>query len=217
MNGPTTAEVEQVGAHVGHRQVVSRRSGVVPDRLLARTGLDVWGTHLRRLTHMAPDANPPISAEDEERLAAIAAELADRVEATVPGWIERLVLERVRDWNGHVSAEVAAEAVAAAEAAHRDVVPRMRALLGADIDEQTANPLEVLRGATRHAHAALTRIGVPSVARDDFAQRSFPGDSFDLMPATWSDVDPSLHEIGLTWGAAKAYVHKARRRAEGRS
>jgi hypothetical protein len=166
---------------------------------------------------MAPDANPPVSAEDEERLAAIAGELADRVAATVPGWIERLVLDRVRDWSGHVSAEVAAQAVVAAEAARHDVVPRMRTLLSADIDRQTANPLELLRGATRHAHDALARIGVPSVARDDFARRSFPGDSYDLMPATWSDVDPSLHEIGLTWGAAKAYVHKARRRAEGRS
>lgn len=166
---------------------------------------------------MAPDANPPVSAEDEERLAAIATQLADRVEATVPGWIERLVLARVQDWSGHVSAEVAAEAVVAAEAACHDVVPRMRALLAADIDRQTANPLELLRGATRHAHDALVRIGVPSVVRDDFSQRSFPGDAYDLMPATWSDVDPSLHELGLTWGAAKAYVHKARRRAEGRS
>lgn len=166
---------------------------------------------------MAPDANPPVAADDEERLAAIAADLADRVEATVPGWIERLVLDRVRDWSGHVSAEVTTEAAAAAEATRHDDVPRMRALLEADIDRQMANPLEVLRGATRHAHEALARIGVPSVVRDDFSQRSFPGDDYDLVPATWADVDPSLHEPGLTWGAAKAFVHKARRRAEGRS
>ena len=166
---------------------------------------------------MAPDANPPVAAEDEERLAVIAAELADRVEATLPGWIERLVLDRVRDWSGRVSAEVAAEAVVAAEAARRDAVPRMRTLLEVDIDQQAANPLEVLRGATRHAHEALARIGVPGVVRDDFARRSFPGDTYDLVPATWGDVDPSLHEVGLTWGAAKAFVHKARRRAEGRS
>lgn len=166
---------------------------------------------------MASDANPPVAAADEERLAAIAAALADRVEEAVPGWIEGLVLTRVREWSGHVSAEVAAEAVVAAEDARAEVVPRMRRLLGADIDDQTANPLELLRHATRHAHDALARIGVPSVARDDFTQRSFPGDSYDLMPATWSDIHPDLHEIGLTWGAAKAFVHKARRRAEGRT
>ena len=94
----------------------------------------------------------------------------------------------------------------------------MRALLETDIDAaDVRNPLELLRGATEHAHEALARIGVPSVVRDDFSERSFPGDSYDLMPATWSDVDPSLHEPGLTWGAAKAFVHKARRRAGGRS
>lgn len=161
---------------------------------------------------MAPDANPPVAAPDEERLAAIAAALADRVEAVVPDWIEGLVLGRVRDWSGDVSDEVAVEAVVAAEAARSDTVPRMRALLAADIDDQRGNPLEVLRSATVHAHDALARIGVPSVVRDDFSQRSFPGDDYDLMPATWSDVDPSLHELGLTWGAAKAFVHKARRR-----
>ena len=166
---------------------------------------------------MASDANPPVAAVDEERLVAIASALADRVEEAVPGWIEGLVLTRVREWSGHVSAEVAAEAVVAAEAARSEVVPRMRRLLEADIDDQTANPLELLRRATGHAHDALVRIGVPGVARDDFAQRSFPGDSYDLMPATWSDIHPDLHEIGLTWGAAKAFVHKARRRAEGRT
>ncbi len=166
---------------------------------------------------MASDANPPVAAADEERLAAIAAELADRVEATVPGWIEGLVLTRVREWSGHVSPEVAAEAVVAAEAARAEVVPRMRRLLAADIDDQTANPLELLRRSTSHARDALARIGVPSVARDDFARRSFPDDSYDLMPATWSDIHPDLHEVGLTWGAAKAFVHKARRRAEGRT
>jgi hypothetical protein len=166
---------------------------------------------------MASDANPPAAAADEERLAAIAGELADRVEEAVPGWIEGLVLTRVREWSGHVSAEVAAEAVVAAEAASAEVGPRMRRLLEADIDDQAANPLELLRRATRHAHDALARIGVPSVVRDDFARRSFPDDAYGLMPATWSDIHPDLHEIGLTWGAAKAFVHKARRRAEGRT
>ena len=169
---------------------------------------------------MAPDANPPTNrgaAADEARLTAVAAELADRVEAVVPGWIERLVVTRVQQWSGHVSPEVAAEAVTAGEAARDEVVPRMRRLLGADIDDQAANPLELLRRATRHAHDALARIGVPSVVRDDFARRSFPDDAYDLMPATWSDIHPHLHEIGLTWGAAKAFVHKARRRAEGRT
>lgn len=170
---------------------------------------------------MAPDANPPargsVDPADEARLADAARSLAERVEAAVPGWIERLVVTRVREWSGHVSPEVAAEAVAAGEAARDDVVPRLRRLLETDIDDQRGNPLDLLRGATRHADAVLERTGMPAVQRDQFAERSFPSDRYDLMPATWADIDPSLHEPGITWGAAKAFVHKARRRAEGRS
>jgi putative CocE/NonD family hydrolase len=44
---------------------------------------------------------------------------------------------------------------------------------------------------------------------------SFPDDAYDLGPASFADIDPSLHEPGLMWGAAKAHVHLARRRAEG--
>jgi len=162
---------------------------------------------------VAPDANPP---DDEARLAQIALELADRVDAVVPGWIERLVVERVRAWRGDVADDVAQQAAAAGRAAGEEVSPVMRALLGADVDEQAAGPLQVLRLATGHAHEVLDRLGMPAVERDDFAVRSFPDDRYDLMPATWADVDPSLHEPGITWGAAKAFVHKARRRAEGR-
>lgn len=163
---------------------------------------------------MADDANP---APDDERLAAIATSLADQVEAVVPTWIERLVVERVAAWRGEVSDAVRAEAVVAGEAAQSEVAPAMRSLLATDIDEQVTNPLELLRVATHHAHAVLDRQGMPPVRRDEFSERSFPADVYDLMPATWSDVDPSLQDPGIAWGAAKAFVHKARRRAEGRT
>ncbi len=170
---------------------------------------------------MAPDSNLPTPGRadpaDEERLVEAARVLADGVDAAVPGWIERLVVTRVRQWSGHVSPQVAAEALAAGEAARDDVVPRLRRLLEADIDDQRGNPLDLLRGATRHADRVLERAGMPAVQRDQFAERSFPSDRYDLMPATWADIDPVLHEPGITWGAAKAFVHKARRRAEGRT
>jgi hypothetical protein len=46
--------------------------------------------------------------------------------------------------------------------------------------------------------------------------RSFPDDVYDLTPASFADVDPALHEPGLVWGAAKAHVHLARRRRQGK-
>ena len=169
---------------------------------------------------MGDDANPtPRSptqvAADDARLAELAAELGDAVEAVVPGWIGSLVVARVREWSGHVSPRVAADAAAAGEAARDDLMPPLRRLLAADIDEQAANPLELLRVVTQHAGAVLERIGVPPTPRDQFAARSFPDDVYDLMPATWADVDPRLHEPGIAWGAAKAFVHKARRRDQG--
>lgn len=164
---------------------------------------------------MAPDANPDRAA-DEARFAEISTALADAVEEAVPGWIERLVLVRVAQWrDGDVPEGVRADAAAAGAAAVDDVMPRLRGLLETDVDAQRTSPLAVLRSATRHAHRVLVGLRMPPVVRDDFAQRSFPDDDYDLVPATWSDVDPSLHEIGITWGAAKAYVHKARRRDDG--
>ncbi|MDZ7675532.1 MAG: hypothetical protein U5K30_10745 [Acidimicrobiales bacterium] len=163
---------------------------------------------------MASDANSAPS-DDLARYAEVCDTLVETVAAVVPGWIERLVTERVRAWRGEVNEEVAATAARAGTAARDDVVPALRALVDTDIDDQRGNPLALLRGATSHAHAVLADAGVPEVVRDQFAERSFPDDVYDLVPASWDEVDPSLHEIGITWGAAKAHLFKARRRAEG--
>jgi hypothetical protein len=48
------------------------------------------------------------------------------------------------------------------------------------------------------------------VERDPFAERAFPDDLYDLSPASFADVDPELAEVAITWGAAKAFVHKRR-------
>ena len=170
---------------------------------------------------MTSDANPTRSADqraaDAERLATLAGALAAAVDAAVSGWIERLVLERVTAWRGEAGPDVARRAAAAGAAARAEVAPRMRELLATDIDHQRTNPLSLLREVTHHAHEVLEDLGVPPVSRDEFAQRSFPDDRFGLVPATWQDIDPSLHEAGISWSAAKAYVFKARRRDEGRS
>jgi hypothetical protein len=52
------------------------------------------------------------------------------------------------------------------------------------------------------------------VERDEFSRRSFPDDMFGLAPATWADVDPSLVEPGLEWGAWKAATIIGRRREQ---
>lgn len=150
--------------------------------------------------------------DDLARLDAVADALADAVEAAVPGWVERSVAARVPLLTGAVRA-------AAADAGRRavaDVGPQVRALLAIDVDAQQANPLALLRAAVRYPTEVLRAAGVEPGRRDEFAERAFPDDVYDLAPATWADVDPSLHERGIVWGAAKAHVVLARRRADGR-
>lgn len=100
----------------------------------------------------------------------------------------------------------------------RSLIADLTDLFSHEAWEQRRNPLELLREATRALTVELTALGARPVARDEFKERSFPGDVFDLAPATWSDVHPELHEIGLEWGAWKAAAIISHRRSlEGRS
>ncbi|HSL56742.1 MAG TPA: hypothetical protein VK866_02770 [Acidimicrobiales bacterium] len=164
---------------------------------------------------MAPDRSGP-TPDDEAALARYAATLADGIEAALPGWVERMVVDRLTAWRGEVSPEERAEAAAAGQRARDEVGSEVRALLERDIDDQRTGPLALVRRAVVHPTAVLRAAGVPPVVRDEFAERSFPDDVYDLAPAAFADLDPALHEPGLVWGAAKAHVHLARRRAEGR-
>jgi hypothetical protein len=51
---------------------------------------------------------------------------------------------------------------------------------------------------------------VPPVARDEFAVLAFPEDDYDLTPASFADIDPSVAEPGIIWGAMKAMEHMRR-------
>ncbi len=100
-------------------------------------------------------------------------------------------------------------------AARDAVAPRVRAALLTDIDRQAVSPLALVRGAVAFPTEVLRAAGVPPVVRDDFVERRFPDDVYDLAPASFADLDPALHEPALRWGAAKAHVHLARRRRDG--
>ena len=136
--------------------------------------------------------------------------LADAIEAALPGWVERSVARTLEAQVGRSDSDVMAAAVEAGQRARDEVAPRVRALLAADVDEQRTTPLSLLRGAVRYPTGVLRRAGVPPVERDEAQARLFPDDVYDLAPATFADVHPSLAEPGLTWGAAKAYVHLQR-------
>jgi hypothetical protein len=164
--------------------------------------------HDGSIAAMAPASNP----DDERRLEEFATALADAIENALPGWVVRGVEQRLRQWSGTADPVVIDQARAAGERARADVGPDVRRLLSLDVDEQRTNPLSIVRRAVHYPTEVLRSAGVPPVQRDEFAERTFPDDVYDLSPASFGDVDPALHEPGLVWGAAKAHVHLSRRR-----
>lgn len=159
------------------------------------------------------------AAADEETpdaaLVRVGAELADAVIAVLPRWVERSVTDLVRAWSGTVGADELAAARGAAASAAAEVGPELRRLLAADVDDQWTNPMTLVRRAVVRATAALREAGVGEVARSPADEARFPDDVYGLTPGTFADLDPSLHELGIVWGAVKARAHLARHRPAG--
>jgi hypothetical protein len=163
-------------------------------------------------TSHPPPPGAPDDPEDAAALAGYAAALADAVEAAIPRWVDRAV-RRVLEAQGRAADDAAI--LTAAEAARADGAPRVRALLETDVDAQQTNPLSILRSLVTYPTEVLRAAGATRAPRDEFATRNFPDDIYDLTPAAFADVDASLHDPGLVWGAAKAHIHLTRRRREG--
>lgn len=136
--------------------------------------------------------------------------LADGICDALPGWVERSVEQVLVAYRGTAEPAVMAAAREAGARAAAEVGGRVRSLLASDIDEQRANPLSVVRSAVAYPTEVLRQAGVPPVDRDAFAEERFPDDHYDLTPTSFSDIGPDLREVGLMWGAAKAWEHKRR-------
>ena len=157
---------------------------------------------------MATTDAPILAPMDD--LAAHADALADGVCRALPAWVERSVDRVHRAWLGPPPPAIVDAAHQAGLGAAADVGQRVRSLLSADIDSQTTTPLALLRTAVRYPTAVLADAGVPPVERDAMDAAMFAEDVYGLSPATFADIDPSLADLGLAWGAAKAWVHRRR-------
>lgn len=130
----------------------------------------------------------------------------------VPGWLRRVTVEAgVRGGVDVVRIEPHLDEMVDRAAA--DLLARLADLLGTDVDEQRTTPLTLLREAVGEPTRLLLELGAVPPSSPD-ADR-FPDDVYRIGPAAWSDVDPSLHEPGLMWGAWKAMTILARRRDDG--
>lgn len=153
-----------------------------------------------------------VETSNEERLAELARRLADGVESALAPWVERCVERVLVAQGGATDDAVMDQARRAGDAATAEVAPRVRALLELDPDEQWTNPLHLVRAAVAYPTQVLRDAEVPPVERDAAAEQQFPDDVYDLTPARFADLHPDLHEPSLAWGAAKAFVVKARHR-----
>lgn len=147
----------------------------------------------------------PADPEDDAALAEQGAVLADAVLAALPGWAERVVA-------AHRPA-LAGAGAAAGQAAADALGPRLRSLLAADVDEQRVNPLAIVREAVAWPTAVLREAGVEPVDRDDHDRAHFPDDDYALTPMTFGDLDESVQDAGILWGALKARAHLRRHRS----
>jgi hypothetical protein len=136
--------------------------------------------------------------------------LAEAISDALPGWVERSVRRRLEDAGRPPEPDVMAAAADAGRRAAEEVGAAVHQLLAQDVDEQRTTPLTLVRGAVRFPTAVLEEAGVPPVDRDEAQAALFLEDRYDLAPANFADVDPSLAEPGLVWGAAKAFAHLQR-------
>ena len=139
------------------------------------------------------------------------AELLTVAARVVPRWLRECVVRTA----AHAGVEVgdrSDEIDRMADDAAARLLDALRTLLATDVDEQRTNPLSLFRSATAAPTALLRSFGVPPIQRDRFAIEQFPDDHYGLIPASWADIDPAMHEPGIAWGAWKALTVLRRRR-----
>lgn len=88
--------------------------------------------------------------------------------------------------------------------------PLLAALLAADVDSQRGTPLTILRKVHLPLTEMLRSRGVAPALRDPADVAAQPDDVFALVPRSFSDLGPEVHEAGLRWGVTKAFAHRAR-------
>ena len=148
----------------------------------------------------------------EDPLAGRAERLLAAVDDVLAAWVEREIVRLVIAHRGSVDDTISDKARRAGLQARAEIVPTLRALLATDAEQPRTNPLAVLRGAVSYPTEVLRSAGVPPVVRDAVAVEQFPDDDYDLTPGSFADIDETLSDPGIEWGAAKAHVIITRRR-----
>ena len=153
---------------------------------------------------MDHDVQPP---EPAQQLLEVATEVA-------PDWLRRITVGAAAA-AGFDPESISPALESMVELESERLLRALGQLLATDVDDQRTNPLSLFRAAVAAPTAWLSAAGVPATRSDRFTGDLFPDDTYGLGPATWSDIDPRLHEPGLIWGAWKAMTILRRRSDEG--
>ncbi|NLA35216.1 MAG: hypothetical protein GX868_05950 [Actinobacteria bacterium] len=139
----------------------------------------------------------------------IAERLVEAIVAAVPQWVLAAVAARTSELDADTQAAANRRAVDIGAAAAGEARTELAALLALPVDEQRSTPLAIVRALVRYPNEVLGEAGAALVRRDPFEERANPEDRYGIAVATWADLGEEVAELGLAWGAAKAYLHKA--------
>ena len=152
-----------------------------------------------------PDRAPDPLTTDQAAYRSRGAALERSILDSLPGWIRHQVSLRVDDPD-RGRQEAAIDAVMA------DVTARLDRLVAAPVTDPHSGPLECIRQSLGPVTALLRELGVEPPDRDPFDERARPADRYALGPMSFAELSPAVHEAGIAWGAAKAYLHRSTRR-----
>ena len=147
-------------------------------------------------------APPP--TEDEQAYVVYGEQLRAAVAESLRPWLVQQLQDRFS-----VEPEVLADVL---DRVVFDADSRLAELVHADVDTPLSGPLERIRSAVEQLNPHLLALGAEPPVRDPFDVRIRPDDTFAMGPVTFLDLGDRVHQTGITWGAAKAYLHQSRRK-----
>lgn len=144
-------------------------------------------------------------SSDEQRFVAYGQALHDAVDRSFEPWLTSLLTSRSSQ------ATLPDDVLIAVRQASAQATTNIKTLVQADIDDARSGPLEQMRNALTALGPILDSHGFERPQRDPVDTEMRPTDIHSLGPMSFLDLGTEVHEAGIAWGAAKAYLHRQRR------
>ncbi len=151
-----------------------------------------------------PSSEPQDERSDEEKYVDYGRALRAAIDEAIAPWL-LATLEQRRE---HIPDEV----LAAVDRVRSTAFENLTTLVEADVERPLSGPLEQIRRAVSTLTAVLDEYGFERPKRDPFDEQMQPDDVHGLGPASFLELSEEVQIAGITWGAAKAHLHKSRRR-----